>query len=128
MYIKTFHSRETAIIAFSHKKIGKFSDTLDYIKVRKGDDYGTGFLIDPNEKDVIYVSGNGLRETHCQKYKMKKEIAGRDTVHFIWKEEGGYLLKYPYIEISFGLCGTTERVSLKNREDIFWTKIKPIGN
>jgi hypothetical protein len=47
---KTIPSRETAIIAFSDKKINKFSDTLDYIKVHKGDDYGTGFLFDPNEK------------------------------------------------------------------------------
>jgi hypothetical protein len=126
MYIKTFPSRESAIIAFSDKKIGKFSDTLDYIKVNKGDDYGTGFLLDPSEKYVIHISGNSLIETHWQNYKMGKEIAIRDTVYFDYQEAGGYLLKKPYIEISFSLCGATERVSLKNRDDIYYTEIKPI--
>ena len=129
MYIKTFPEREATIIAFSDKKINKFSDTLDYIKVYKGINYGTGVLLDPNKKDLIYISGNSLieKESHLRKYKMEKRIVGRgDTIYFEYKEGGGYLLKAPYIEISFSLYGATEKVSLKNRENIFYTKIKPI--
>ena len=128
MYIKTFPERETTIIAFSDKKINKFSDTLDYIKVYKGINYGTGVLLDPNKKDLIYISGNSLieEESHLLNYKIGKEISLRDTAYFECKKEGGYLLKAPYIEISFSLYGATEKVSLKNRENIFYTKIKPI--
>jgi hypothetical protein len=50
----------------------------------------------------------------------------KDTVYFEYPG-GGYLLKIPYIEISFGFVGATERVSLKNRKDIYYTEIKPIG-
>jgi hypothetical protein len=127
MYIKIFPSRETAIIAFSDKKINKLSDTLDYIKVCKGDNYGIGFILDPKEKDMLHISGNSLIKTHWQKHKMGKEIFPRDTVYFEQIEEKGYLLKYPYIEISFSLDGATEKVSLKNRENIYWTEIKPIN-
>ena len=127
IYIKTFPSRETAVIAFSDKKINKFSDTLDYIKVRKGDDYATNFLFNPTQKKMIYDTGsNSIREVHLINYELDK-IPHRDTTYYEYKESGGYLLKYPYVKISFYLRGATEKVSLKNREDISYTEIKPIG-
>ncbi|SBW01088.1 hypothetical protein [uncultured Dysgonomonas sp.] len=127
MYIKTYPSREAVIIAFSDNVMGDFSDSLDYVKVYKGNDYGTGILLDPNEKMVIHILGNSLKERHWQKYKQgDKEISSNDTVYFEKKEDGGYLLKYPYIEISFELVGSSEKVLSKNRDNIYYTEIKPI--
>ena len=125
IYIKTFPSRETAIIAFSDKKINKFSDTLDYIKVRKGDDYYTNFFFDVKDKTVIYSRNNSVRDTtHLIRYRMET-VRTNDTTYYVYKGNGNYLLKPLYTSISFYLRGATEKVSLKNREDISYTEIKP---
>jgi hypothetical protein len=126
MYIKTFPSRETVIIAFSDKKIGKFADTLDYIMVNKGVDYSTVFLLDPNKQKMIYNCGsNSIRNVHLNNYEFE-EIPHRDTTYFEYELSKGYLLKFPYVEIAFDLYGATVKLSLKNRNDYFWTEIKPI--
>ena len=125
LYIKTFPSRETTIIAFSDERINGFSDSLDYIKVYKGNDYWTGILLNPNNKNIIHIVGNSLKETHWKKYKGKKEKAGSDCYEY--KGERGYLLKYPYIGISFILIGGSEEVFSRSRENYHYTEIKPIN-
>ncbi|GHU69175.1 hypothetical protein FACS189413_07600 [Bacteroidia bacterium] len=126
MYIKTFHSRETAIIAFSDKKINKFSDSLNYVIVRKGDNYYTNFFFDVKDKTVIYSRNNSIRDTHVIEYQIKTVLFS-DTAYYVHKGNGSYLLKPLYTGISVDFWGATERVSLKNREDVSYTVIKPIG-
>ena len=127
IYIKTFPSRETAIIAFSDKKINKFSGTLDYIKVNKGDDYYTNFFFDTKDKTVIYSRSNSVRDVHLVEYRMEA-VQSCDTTYYERRYGSSYCsLKHSYTGISFYLCGASERVSLKNREDIGYTEIRPIG-
>jgi len=128
MYIKTFPSRETSIIAFSDKRIDKFSDTLDYVIVHKGDDYGTGFLFDPNKKNMIYdAHSNSISEIHMIRYTWG-EIAYGDTTYYnkYNRNLSNYLLKSPYVKLNFYFCGSREELSLKNGDNN-WTTIKPIG-
>lgn len=141
MYIKTFPLDDIYTnIAFSDQKIGKFSDTLDYIKICKGTNYGTTVHLDPNNKNMIYLSGNGLikKEIHLKKYSRwngvyridtlrvgydKEGISTIDTVYIEHREER---VKYPYIGIYFNLYGFTQKVSLKNSNDTIYTEIKPL--
>ncbi len=141
MYIKTFPLDDNYTnIAFSDKKINKFSDTLDYIKVCKGTNYGTTVHLDPNNKNMIYFSGNGLikEEIHLKKYARwkgiyridtlrikydKEEIPTIDTMYLEHREEE---VKYPYIGIYFDLYGFIQKVSLKNSNDTIYMEIKPI--
>jgi len=122
IYIKTFPSRETTIIAFSDKKINKFSDTLNYIKVNKGDDYATSFFFDTKDKTIIYSRSNSVRDVHLIEYRMET-VQSCDTTYY--ERDGSYCsLKHSYTGISLYLRGATEKVSLKNREG--YTEIKPI--
>lgn len=125
MYIKSFPSRETTTIVFSDKKINKFSDDLDYIKVHKGDDYYTDFFFDGKDKTSIYSRNNSIVDTHLNVYRMKNVLFS-DTTYYVHGGKGRYLLKPTYTGIAVRICGSSERVSLKNREDVHYTVIKPI--
>ncbi|GHV25188.1 hypothetical protein FACS1894176_03080 [Bacteroidia bacterium] len=125
MYIKTFPSRRYTTIAFSDKKIKNLSDTLDYVIVHKGDNYSTSFLFDPNKKNMIYdANSNSISQIHMVKYELDK-IARADTIYYN-REGSKYLLKLPYIKLNFYICGTTEELKSKNRENSYWTEIKPV--
>ncbi|SBW01090.1 hypothetical protein [uncultured Dysgonomonas sp.] len=126
MYIKTYPSRETVIIAFSDNIIGDFSDSLDYVKVYKGDNYYTDFFFDAMDK-TIYSRNNSIINSHLMGYELKI-VAFRDTAYYTYRGNGSYLLKSPYTGVSMSFWGSKEKVSVKNQNEICYTEIKTIGS
>lgn len=126
VYIKTFPSKDYSIIAFSDNKINVFSDSLNYIIVNRGINYGTCLLFDPQRRDTIYDTGsNSIYEVHLKKYSLHR-IFYSDTLYYKYKGKGEHTLNFPYISISLSSYGTTEDLYIRAWNDNIDRKMKPL--
>lgn len=121
IYIKTFPSRRYTIVAISENKIENISDSLDYIKFIKGEDYWPSLIFNPNKKHVIYDTGNhNMIQVHLVKYKLDILTFNRNDVNYDKKLE-----ENPYVQVLFYFSGIKEELSLKNRYDDGYTILIP---
>lgn len=121
IYIKTFPSGQYTIVAISENKIENISDSLDYIKFIKGEDYWPSLIFNSNKKNVIYDAGNqNMMQVHLVKYKLDTLTFNKNAINYDKK-----LKENPYVQVSFYFSGIKEELSLKNRYDDGYTILTP---
>ena len=117
---------EYGYIIWSKDSNLSFSDSFDFVKIRKSETSWVSFVLNPLKKNEIYIvdKSNNIEEINKVNYVLKK-IRGEDTIFFnedIISGTHTYLLKCPYIDVTFE--GYLQSVFFSNCNDEYLNKVE----